>query len=630
MRRWTTEDSAELYGIPHWGREFLRINDRGHLVVTSGTDPERWVDLNILVEDIQRRGIALPLLLRFSDLLRYRVEALAGAFAHAIEEYGYRGAFRGVFPVKVNQQRLVVEEVVRYSAPYHLGLEAGSKPELLVVLAMLDDPEALIVCNGYKDREYVEAAAMAQELGRNIVVVVEKATELDLVLEVARTRGVRLQIGLRAKLSSRGAGRWEGSAGDRAKFGLTIEEIVAAVEKLRAADMLDRLKLLHYHIGSQVSAIRSIKNALREASRIYVELARLGAPLGYFDVGGGLGVDYDGSSTDFASSVNYTVEEYAYDVVAAIQAACDETEVPHPHIVTEAGRAMAAHHAVLVVDVLGVSRHPDVKPEVALSEEDPDPLHDLVEASASITRKNYQAAWHDAMEAREEMLSMFNLGLLSIEQRALGERIFWWTAQQISRVTRDLSYVPDEFGQLARALADTYFCNFSVFQSIPDSWAVQHLFPIVPIQRLDENPTRPAILADITCDSDGKIDRFIDLHDVRDVLLLHEPDGRPYRLGFFLVGAYQEILGDLHNLFGDTNTVRIALTGPGTYHIDEVSEGDTVHDVISYVQYSRKMLVRRVRAASERALREGRITFEQAADLVRRYQLGLDGYTYLK
>jgi arginine decarboxylase len=631
MRGWTIDDSAELYGIKNWGREFLRINAQGHIVIAPHGDKGGSVDLKELVDDLSRREIGLPILIRFTDMLEARIKTLAEAFRTSIREYEYQGKYRGVYPIKVNQQRHVVEDVVRFGRPYHMGLEAGSKPELLVVLAQLQDPEALIICNGYKDTEYIETAMMAQKLGRNPIIVVEKATELDLCLEVSTRLGLRPMIGMRAKLASRGAGRWEASTGDRAKFGLTIQEMVDGVEKLRAADMLDCLRLLHFHIGSQVSAIRSFKDALKEGARIYVELCRLGAPMGFFDVGGGLGVDYDGSSSNFESSVNYTVQEYAYDVISAIASACDEAEVKHPNIVTEAGRAMVAHHALLVFNVLGISEHLSQEDNIeAPGDDEPEVLRELHEAQAHITRKSYQAAWHDAVEAREQMLTMFNLGLLSLKQRALGERLFWSAAGRIAKVIRSLSYVPDEFEGLNKALADTYFCNFSVFQSMPDSWAVNQLFPIVPIHRLEERPTRQGVLADITCDSDGKVDRFIDLHDVKDVLELHPPNGQPYYLGVFLVGAYQEILGDLHNLFGDTNAVQVTLHRDGHYSLDSVVEGDTVTDVLSYVQYSRKELVRQIRESCELSLKEGRMTIEESARLMAWFQRGLEGYTYLE
>lgn len=626
---WTIQDSSETYSVRHWGRDFFRINDLGNIEVTPTGPRHDGIDLKVLVDDLERRGINMPILVRFTDILRHRVKTLATAFHSAIKEYEFRGHYRGVYPIKVNQQRHIVEDVVSANRNYHMGLECGSKPELLIVLALMDDPDALIICNGYKDEEYIETALMAKKLGRNPIIVVEKFSEFKLIHEVSTRVGVRPLVGFRAKLASKGAGKWEGSAGDRAKFGLTVGEMVEGVAYMREVGMLDCVQLLHFHIGSQVSHIRSMKTALGEAGRIFVELHRMGAPMQYFDVGGGLGVDYDGSRTSFESSVNYTVDEYAADVVAAIASACDEAKVPHPHIITESGRALVAHHAVLIFNVLGTTEFP-AAPEVEVQEQDPDILHELREIFDSVSRKNYTEAYHDAVAAKEDILQRFNLGLLDLTQRARGERIFWQICQKILHVSRQQSYVPDDLEGLEKALADTYFGNFSVFQSAPDSWAVDQLFPVMPIHRLNEEPTRRGIIADITCDSDGKIDRFIDLRDVKDVLALHPLNGQPYYLGIFMVGAYQEILGDLHNLFGDTNAVHVSLDEDGNYQIDHVIEGDTVTDVLKYVQYGKADLVRYVRRATERALKEGRMTMEDAAKMITAYQAGLEGYTYLE
>ena len=631
MPSWSTQDSEELYGIQNWGRELLHINTAGNLVLAPQGPDGPSADLHALVRDLREREIALPILLRFPDLLSARIRTIAGAFSTAIEEYEYAGSYRGVYPVKVNQTRHLVEHVVELGRPWHLGLEAGSKPELLVVLAMLDDPEAVIICNGYKDEEYVQTAMLAQKLGRRTIIVVEKASEARLCVEVARKHGVRPILGVRAKLASKGAGRWKASTGDKAKFGLTILEMVQMIDYLAAEDMLDTLQLLHFHIGSQVSAIRSFKSALAEASRIFVELHGLGAPMKWLDVGGGLGVDYDGSSSTFESSVNYSVQEYAYDVVAYIQSACDQAGVPHPDIITESGRAMVAHHAVLVFDVLGVSKHPTADGPLEVSESDPPVLQELAEMlSNGITQRNYQATWHDVLGTREHALSMFNHGLLDLRQRARAERMFWQLAGRIARVISELAYVPDEFARLRRVLADTYFCNFSVFQSMPDAWAVDQLFPVVPIHRHNTEPTRSAVLADITCDSDGKLDRFIDLHHAKEMLPLHDPGDAPYFLATFLVGAYQEILGDLHNLFGDTNTVIVNLLKSGGYDIETVEEGDTVTEVLSYVHYDRDLLVKKVRKACEAAVKAGTLPLHETGRLVAMYRAGLDSYTYLK
>lgn len=629
MRGWTIQDSAELYNVRNWGRDFFKINEAGNVEVTPSGPRNGGFDMKVLIDDLQARGIQLPILLRFTDILHHRIKTLANAFEKAIDSYEYKGVFRGVYPIKVNQQRHLLEQLVEFSEPYHLGLEAGSKPELLIVLALLNDPDALIVCNGYKDEEFIETALLAQKLGRRPLLVVEKFTEFKLIADLSEKHGVRPTIGVRAKLASKGSGKWESSAGDRAKFGLTVGEMVQGVEYLRGRNMLDCLQMLHFHIGSQISAIRSMKNALREATRIFTELYKLGAPMAYFDVGGGLGVDYDGSRTNFESSINYTIDEYAADVVGFVAEACNEASVPHPTIITESGRATAAHHSVLVFNVLGTT---DFKPDFpsVVTEEDPDVIQEMKEILDGIGRKNYQEAFHDALSSKEDILNRFNLGLLTLEQRARGEQLFWDVCQKILNVVRSQSYVPDELEGLEKALADYYFCNFSVFQSAPDSWAIDQLFPIMPVHRLNEQPTRRAILADITCDSDGKIDHFIDLRDVKDVLELHELNGQEYILGVFLVGAYQEILGDLHNLFGDTNAVHISLDDDGNYSVDHVIEGDTVSDVLRYVQYTKGDLVKLVRRAAERAMKEGRMTVESARMLVDAYQQGMEGYTYLE
>ena len=631
MRAWSSQDSVELYNVRNWGRDFFRINDRGNIEVTPAGPRGESIDLKQLVDDLVSRDLQPPLLIRFTDILEHRVRTLAGAFKSAMKEYEYQGSYRGVFPIKVNQQRHLVEHYVKVAEGFHMGLECGSKPELLIVLALLDDPHALILCNGYKDGEFIETALMAKRLGRNPIIVIEKFSEFKLVCDVADRVGVVPVIGMRAKLASKGAGRWEGSAGDRAKFGLTVGEMVEGVKYLTERGRLDSMQLLHFHIGSQVSAIRSVKSALREAARLYTGLVKLGAPMKFFDVGGGLGVDYDGSRSNFESSVNYTIDEYAADVVAAVQAACDEADIAHPTLITESGRAMAAHHSVLVFNVLGVTEFPTAEHIEAVTEDDPESLLELHEICQGVTRKTYQEAYHDALAAKEEVLTLFNVGNLDLVQRARAEKLFWQASQKILHVARQQSYVPDELEGLEKALADTYFCNFSVFQSAPDSWAVDQLFPVMPIHRLNEEPSRKAILADITCDSDGKIDKFIDLRDVKDVLELHPfREGEPYYLALFLVGAYQEILGDLHNLFGDTNAVHVSLDDDGGYSIDHVIEGDTVTEVLSYVQFSKADLVRRVRRATERAMKEGRMTVAEAAKMVNAYQSGLDGYTYLE
>ena len=630
MRAWTVKDSAELYNIQNWGAGYFRVNEQGHIEVTPGVRPG-GIDLQTLVEDLEARGIQLPILLRFPGILQSRVTTLQDAFAKAIGEYEYEGGYNPVYPIKVNQQRNLVEELVRFAEPLGMGLEAGSKPELLVVMSLLEQPGSLVVCNGYKDEEYLEAAMLAKKLGNRAIVVVEKFSEFDAVLEVAERLDIEPSIGVRMRPSTRGAGRWEGSSGDRSKFGLSAQEIVDGIDLLRARGKLNCLELLHFHIGSQVSAIRAFKSVLREAARLYVELRKLGAPITIVDVGGGLGVDYDGSRSNFPSSVNYTVSEYASDIVASLQSACDQHDQPHPNIVSESGRALVAHSSLLVFNVLGAaSPLSGADEKIVVADAENDLLHDLAEVRDSVSRKTFQETWHDALELREEALSRFELGLLDLRQRARAERIFWQALARILNVVRGLDYVPDELEGLEKHLADIYYCNFSVFQSAPDAWAVGQLFPVVPIHRLREKPTRRGVLADITCDSDGKLDKFIDLRDVKDVLELHTLNDKPYYLGVFMVGAYQEILGDLHNLFGDTNAVHVSLDDDGGYVIDSVLEGDTVTEVLGYVGYNRGALVTRVRLACEKAMRRGDLTIQESKHLLRAYRHGLDGYTYLE
>jgi arginine decarboxylase len=630
-RKWTIADSAETYGIKSWSQGYFSISEAGHVVAHPQGPEAGHIDLKELVDEVARRGIGLPLLIRFSDILKSRVVELHEAFRRAISEFGFRGDYRGVYPIKVNQHRYVVEEIVQFGRPYHYGLEAGSKPELLAVMALLDDPDALIVCNGYKDEEYIETALMASKLGRTVIIVVEKFSELELISTVADKIGVKPRIGIRVKLASKGSGRWEASGGDRSKFGLSTREVVEAIRYLREHEMLSCFELLHFHLGSQISAIRAVKNALREAGRFYVECVKLGAPLKYFDAGGGLGVDYDGSQTNFASSMNYTLQEYANDIVFGLQEICDLSGVPHPIVVTESGRAVVAHHSMLVIDVLGASEYAVGSLPESLPEESNRVVRNLLDTYREVSLKNVREAYHDALEYREEALSLFALGSLSLTERVSAEELFWALCQKILKIVRDMREVPEEFEGLERALSDTYFCNFSMFQSLPDVWAIDQLFPIIPIHRLTEEPTRRAVLADITCDSDGKIDHFIDRRDVKNVLELHPfgPDGE-YYLGVFLIGAYQEILGDLHNLFGNTNTVHVSLAKGGGYQIEHVVAGDTVTDVLKYVSYAREDLVARVRRFAELAVRGNRMTLDETRSLVRMYEQGLSGYTYLE
>ena len=629
-QRWSVADSNDLYAIRNWGAGYFGINDKGNVMVHPAGPATPSFDLKELVDEVRRRGISLPLLIRFTDVLRHRVVHLNEAFKKAIVEHNYKGNYRGVYPIKVNQHRYVAEQITDAGKPYNYGLEAGSKPELLAVMALLEDPEALIICNGYKDEEYVETALYASKLGRKVVMVVEKPSELPLIAEVARKTGIKPRLGMRVRLSTRGAGKWEASGGDRSKFGLSSSELMDAMSFLRETGLMDSFELLHFHLGSQISNIRNVKNALREVGRFYVEVRRLGAPLQYIDVGGGLGVDYDGSQTNFASSMNYTTEEYANDVVFSVMEACDAAQVPHPNLVSESGRAVVAHHAMLVTEVLGnsgfdVPPMPEGVPETA-----PHVVKNLHAAFRDVTNKNLLETYHDATEYKDEVLTLFSLGHLTLEQRVLAENLFWSICHKILRIAKEAGDLPEELETLEHNLSDTYFCNFSVFQSLPDSWAIDQLFPVMPIHRLTERPTRRAVLADITCDSDGKIEKFIDKREVKDDLLVHALNDDEYYLGIFIVGAYQEILGDLHNLFGDTNTIQVSLAPGGGYLIDRVVEGDTVTEVLNYVAYNKDDLIAKMRGFTETALRAGRINLDESRQILRVYEAGLAGYTYLE
>ncbi|MCS7014699.1 MAG: biosynthetic arginine decarboxylase [Gemmatales bacterium] len=631
LETWSVQDAAETYGIRNWGKGYFSINDRGHVVIHPYKTPKPAIDLKELVDQLQARGIQLPILIRLSNILHHRLSEIHQAFRNAIVEFDYRGDYISVYPIKVNQQRHVVEELVHFGKELSFGLEAGSKPELLAVLALTNSQDkGVIICNGFKDDEFLRMTVLARKIGKPIIPVVEKFTELETLVKHARDLNVRPVLGVRTKLAARGSGRWRLSAGYRSKFGLTITEILDALDFLRAEGMEDCLQLLHFHLGSQITNIRSIKSAINEAARVYVELKRLGAGLRYLDVGGGLGIDYDGSQTDFESSVNYTLQEYANDVVYYIKSICDEAEVPHPTIITECGRAIVAYHSVLVFNVLGVAHFEDTPLPDSLPEDAPKPVQDLYAICRELNKKNYLESYHDAQQAIEQALHAFNLGYLSLEMRGLAERLFWAFANKLLRMVRELPYVPEELQNLEALLSDTYFCNFSVFQSMPDSWAINQVFPVMPIHRLEEPPTRRGILGDITCDSDGKIDKFPSLRDVKPVLELHPFTGEPYYLGAFLLGAYQEILGDLHNLFGDTNAVHISVDDHGEIYIDAVVKGDTVREVLHYVQYSADELLAQMRKDVEKAVRANMISLAEARMLLRFYENGLEGYTYLE
>lgn len=630
LDRWKLSDAFETYRVNEWGKGYFGINNLGNVTVMPTKDPEATIDLKELIDQLQARGIQLPILVRFTDILRHRVSEIHAAFQKSIEEFDYKGKYCCVYPIKVNQQRQVVEEILDFGKPFQFGLEAGSKPELLAVMALTNGGNTPIICNGFKDEEFIHMTMLARKIGKNIIPVVEKFTELELIVKQAEITGVRPVIGIRAKLAARGAGRWRSSAGYRSKFGLTLTEMLEAVDYLKQRGMVDCLQLVHFHLGSQITNIRSIKAALTEVGRVYTEMHRIGANVNYIDVGGGLGIDYDGSQSDFESSINYTLQEYANDVVFRIKSVCDDAGVPHPTIISESGRAMVGYHSLLVFDVVGVSNFDRYTVPPQIPDDGPQQLADLFAIFQDLKKKNLQESYHDALQAVDEAVNMFNLGTINIEQRALIERLFWAVCSKILRMVRELDYTPEELQGLESMLSDTYFCNFSIFQSMPDSWAIKQLFPIMPIHRLTENPTRKAVLGDITCDSDGKIDQFIDLRDVRNTLQLHEYTGQPYYLGAFLLGAYQEILGDLHNLFGDTNAVHVSLDENNHLNIDEVIKGDTVREVLAYVQYKADELTDRIRKDVEKAVKVGTISIAESREFLDFYQSGLEGYTYLE
>ncbi len=629
VEKWSSADSADLYEVARWGNGYFSVGPAGHLLVHPDKNPTKSIDLKQLVDRLQLRGIDLPILLRFGGILQHRLGEINSAFGSAMKENNYRGDYCCVYPVKVNQQRQVVEEVLQFGKPYHFGLEAGSKPELLAVIALADN-DTPIICNGFKDAEFIETAMLAQKIGRHIIPVVERFSELHMVLEYAEKLGVRPRIGMRIKLATRGSGRWQASGGFRSKFGLTASELLKGLELLASKGMEDCLQLLHFHQGSQITNIRHIKGALNEASRIYAELAKRGAGLKYLDVGGGLGVDYDGSQTNFESSVNYTLQEYANDVVYHVQNACDQRGVPHPIIISESGRAVVAYHSMLIFGVLGVSEqggNSDLTDPLPDAEQ---PLHDLLETYQNINARNLLESFHDAQQSLDTAMNLFASGYLPLDQRSTVENLYWSICRKIYKLTKQLEFIPEELEGLEALLSDTYFCNFSLFQSIPDSWAIKQLFPVMPIHRLNERPTRAAVLGDVTCDSDGKIDQFIDRRDVKRTLPLHAWLKEPYYLGAFLIGAYQEILGDLHNLFGDTNAVHVSTDDRGEVVLDAVIKGDTVREVLGYVEFDANQLVHRLRDSIEQAVREGRICDVQAGKFLKFYEEGLGGYTYLE
>ena len=619
MRKWRIEDSEELYNIPGWGRNYFSVNEKGHIIVTPRVGFAS-VDLKDVMDELQVRDVPAPVLLRFPDILDNRIEKISNCFNVASEQYDYQAKNYMIYPIKVNQMRQVVEEIVSYGKKFNIGLEAGSKPELHAVLATNIAENALIICNGYKDESYINLALLAQKMGRCIYIVVEKLNELRMIADLAKKLNVRPNIGIRIKLSSTGSGKWSESGGDQSKFGLNSSELLEALGILERRDMKDCLKLIHFHIGSQINKIRVIKNALREATQFYVQLSKLGYGVEFIDIGGGLGVDYDGSrSSSSESSMNYSIQEYANDAVSAIVDVCQKNNLPQPNIITESGRSLTAHHSVLIFEVLETTQLPIWKDNEEL---DPD-AHEL-------DSNGIFESWHDALQIREEALDRFSLGMLDLKTRAQIEKLFWSVAREVGEIANSMKHVPDDLRKIAKMVPDKYFCNFSLFQSLPDSWAIDQLFPIVPVSRLDEKPTRTCTIQDITCDSDGKIANFISPMGTSSSLPVHTlKQGESYYLAVFLVGAYQEILGDMHNLFGDTNAVHISVF-KDHYEIEQIIEGESVDEVLDYVQYNPKKLVRNLESWVTQSMKAGTITPEEGRVFISTYRSGLFGYTYLE
>ena len=630
MRKWRIEDSEELYNITGWGTSYFSINDAGHVVVTPRRDGVT-VDLKELVDELQLRDVASPMLLRFPDILDNRIEKMSSCFKQAAEEYGYKAENFIIYPIKVNQMRPVVEEIISHGKKFNLGLEAGSKPELHAVIAVNTDSDSLIVCNGYKDESYIELALLAQKMGKRIFLVVEKMNELKLIAKMAKQLNVQPNIGIRIKLASSGSGKWEESGGDASKFGLTSSELLEALDFMESKGLKDCLKLIHFHIGSQVTKIRRIKTALREASQFYVQLHSMGFKVEFVDIGGGLGVDYDGTrSSNSEGSVNYSIQEYVNDSISTLVDVSDKNGIPHPNIIPESGRALTAHHSVLIFEVLETATLPEWDDEEVIVPDAHELVQELYDIWDSLNQNKMLEAWHDAQQIREEALDLFSHGIVDLKTRAQIERLYWSITREINQIAGGLKHAPDEFRGLSKLLADKYFCNFSLFQSLPDSWAIDQIFPIMPIQRLDEKPERSATLQDITCDSDGKIANFISTRNVAHYLPVHSlKKTEPYYLAVFLVGAYQEILGDMHNLFGDTNAVHVSVNEKG-YNIEQIIDGETVAEVLDYVQYNPKKLVRTLETWVTKSVKEGKISLEEGKEFLSNYRSGLYGYTYLE
>lgn len=630
MKKWTIEDSQELYNVTGWGTSYFGINNNGNVYVTPCKDKTQ-IDIREVMDELALRDITAPVLLRFPDILDNRIEKTASCFQKATEEYGYNGQNFIIYPIKVNQMQPVVEEIISHGKKFNLGLEAGSKPELHAVIAVQCQSDALIICNGYKDNSYIELALLAQKMGKRIFIVVEKLNEIDLIAQIAKRLKVKPNLGIRIKLASSGSGKWEESGGDASKFGLTSSELLTALEKLDKLGMHDCLQLIHFHIGSQITKIRRIQTALREAAQYYINLHNMGYKVEFVDCGGGLGVDYDGTkSSSSESSVNYSIQEYVNDCVYTFTEAANKNNLPHPNIITESGRSVAAHHSVLVIDVLETASLPEMPEEFETKESDHQLVKDLYDIWDNINPRNMLEDWHDAEQIRDESLELFSHGIVDLKTRAEIEAMYWSVCHEINILCKQMKHVPDELRNLDKLLADKYFCNFSLFQSLPDSWAIDQLFPIMPIQRLNEIPTRNATLQDITCDSDGKIANFVVNGRPSHVLPLHTlRKNEPYYLGVFLVGAYQEILGDMHNLFGDTNAVHISVKN-GKYHIDQIIDGETVDEVLGYVQYNPKKLVRQLEQWVTKSVKQNKISLEEGKEFLANYRSGLYGYTYLE
>lgn len=633
MQTWDIQSAISLYNIDRWGSGYFSVNDRGNIQILPTQKADTSIDIMDVLESARERDLTFPLVIRFQDLLRHRVETINNAFQSAIDQFAYRNSYRGVFPIKVNQLREVVEEIMDAGAPYHFGLEAGSKPELTAALAVHQDPESLIVCNGYKDGTFIRSALLGRQLGKKVFLVVEKIEELFHILQVSKEVGVEPLIGLRIRLQAKGAGKWATSGGENAKFGLSTADLVRASEVLKSEGLAHCLQLVHFHVGSQIPDIGIIKRAVREATRFYAKLAKLGHSLGYLDVGGGLGVDYDGSRTASDSSTNYTLQEYARDIVYNIMDVCDSEKVAHPVIVSEGGRAIVAHHAVLVVESFGSIEKNKAAKDVVLVESDSKLVREIADIQRQLSKQNRMESLHDALQVKEQAQSMFDLGLLDLESRAKIETMYWQISQQIVGFCKGMRYIPEEVKELETALGDQYVCNFSVFQSLPDHWALGQLFPAMPIHRLDSAPERNATLVDITCDSDGKVRKFIDLNDVKETLPLHRFKGtEPYFIGFFLQGAYQDIMGDLHNLFGRVNEAHVFLDDDEErgFYIEETLEGSTIGEVLAMTQWDQNELMRLLKAQVDAAIKGDRLKPNEGMKLLATYERGLKGYTYLK